>query len=168
MRTDTLPSPGFLSNGIRIRIEAAKAISAIEINAGIPVNAGKSSNAFQFKTFLDACNAAIVSFLDVVAPTLVSQSIIGAQPDTIAIAFSEGLDPKKTPLPGVFTIGGQTRTIASVTISGPFVYIKVTVPFVAGAVTVSYTQAGNAIDLQDFSGNKAATFAAQAVTNGVV
>ena len=37
MRVETLPSPGLLSNGIRIRIEAAKAISSVEINnAKIP------------------------------------------------------------------------------------------------------------------------------------
>lgn len=64
MRVETLPSPGLLSNGIRIRIEAAKAISAVEINAGIPANGGYAANAQQLKDFFDACSAAVAPLID--------------------------------------------------------------------------------------------------------
>lgn len=63
MRVETLPSPGLLSNGIRIRIEAAKAISSVEISAGIPANAGKTSTATELKAFFDACSAAVAPYV---------------------------------------------------------------------------------------------------------
>jgi hypothetical protein len=168
MRLETLPSPGFLSNGIRLRIEAQKAISATEINAGIPSNVGKSSNAFALKTFFDFCSASIAGFLDVVAPTIAARSISSSDPSTLVLTYSEGLDAKFVPAASTFAITGQVRTIESVKICSPFVHLKVTVPFTAGAVSVAYTQAGNANDLRDFSANKAASFVATAVTNGVV
>lgn len=64
MRVETLPSPGLLSNGIRIRIEAAKAISAVEINAGIPANGGKSSSARPLRDFFLACYDALYDYDD--------------------------------------------------------------------------------------------------------
>ena len=168
MRLETLPSPGFLSNGIRLRIEAQKAISATEINAGIPSNLGKSSNAFALKTFFDFCSTSITAFLDVIVPTVLSRSIGASQPKVLVIAHSEGLNPKAVPLASAFAITGQVRTITKVEVNSPFVFLTVDAPFVAGAVNVAYTQAANANDLQDFSGNKVASYVATAVTNGVV
>lgn len=168
MRVATLPSPGLLSNGIRIRIEAAKAISAVEINAGIPSNAGKSSAAKPLTDFFTACNAAISGFIDSTAPTGASRTIAPSNAKRLVIAFSEGMNKAFVPAPAAFAITGQVRTIEKVTVDGPFIYLDVTVAFTAGAVNVAYTQPGAASNLRDLSGNLAASFTATAVTNGVV
>lgn len=166
MRVETLPSPGLLSNGIRIRIEAAKAISAVEINAGIPANGGKSSTAKPLSDFFDACKTALSTFLDVTAPTVVARSIAPSAPKRLTISLSEGLSRKFVPAVGDFAIAGQVKAVQKVTIDGPFVHLDVATDFVAGAVTVAYTQGTN--KLQDESGNLVASFAATAVTNGIV
>lgn len=169
MRVETLPSPGMLSNGIRIRIEAAKAISAIEINAGIPVNGGKSRSAKQLKDFFDACSVAITGFLDVTVPTIASRLIVPSAAKRITLVYSEGLDPTHVPDVTDFAITGQVKTVAKVTIDGPLVHLDFTSAFVAGAVSVAYTQSATvAKRLQDASNNQAASFTATAVTNGIV
>ena len=170
MRVETLPSPGLLSNGIRIRIEAAKAISAVEINAGIPANGGISSSADPLHDFFTACAAAISAFRDVTVPVIAARSVSASQPSVIVLTYSEGLDPKRTPLPTDFAVTVQARTVTKVVVDGPFVFLTLSAPLVAGAVSVAYTQnAGNTeLRLQDYSDNQAASFAATAVTNGVV
>ena len=169
MRVSTLPSPGLLSNGIRIRIEAAKAISAVEINAGIPVNAGKSSNAKPLSDFFTACVAALSTFLDVTTPTISARSITESLRTRIVLTYSEGLDKGHVPDVTDFAIAGQVKPVTKVTIDGPFVYLDVGSAFVAGAVTVAYTQSGTAAKrLQDAAGNQAASFTATAVTNAIV
>lgn len=168
MRVATLPSPGLLSNGIRIRIEAAKAISAVEINAGIPANGGKARNAADLKQFFDACSLAIAGFVDVTAPTVVARSISPSNPKRIVLTMSEGLEAAHTPSVTAFAITGQVKAVHKVTIDGPFVYLDFTSDFVAGAVNVAYTQPGAATNLQDESGNMVASFTAAAVTNGIV
>ena len=169
MRVETLPSPGLLSNGIRIRIEAAKAISAVEINAGIPANNGFSSTADPLHDFFTACAAAVNSFRDVTVPAIASLSVSASAPSTIVLAYSEGLNPANVPLVTDFAVTVQARTVTKVTIDGPFVFLSLNAPLVAGAVSVAYTQnAAAALRLQDYSDNEAASFAATAVTNGVV
>ena len=164
MRVDTLPSPGLLSNGIRIRIEAAKAISAVEINAGIPANGGKATAARPLTDFFTACSAALSSFLDVTVPTVSSRAIAASLPKRVTIVLSEGLDPKFVPALTAFVFTTQVRTVEKITIDGPFVHIDVTVAFVTGAVNVAYTQPGTN-NLRDLAGNLLASFAATAVTN---
>jgi len=166
MRVDTLPSPGMLSNGIRIRIEAAKAISAVEINAGISVNGGKSSNAKPLSDFFTACTAALSTFLDVTGPTIAARSIADSNASRITLTYGEGLDSKFVPAVTDFAITGQVKAVTKVTIDGPFVHLDVATPFVAGAVSVAYTQ--GAVKLQDISNNFAASFTATAVTNAIV
>lgn len=168
MRVATLPSPGLLSNGIRIRIEAAKAISAVEINAGIPANGGKARNAFALKAFFDACSAAISSFVDVTVPSVVSLAIAPSNTRRITITASEGLSKANVPDATDFVVTGQVRTVARVTVDGPFVHVDVTAPFTSGAVSVAYTQSATASKrLQDSSGNLVASFTAAAITNGI-
>ena len=163
MRVDTLPSPGQLSNGIRIRIEAAKAISSVEINAGIPVNGGKSSNAKPLSDFFTACATALSSFLDVTAPTIAARSISASLPTRITLTYSEGLSARFVPAVTDFAITGQVRTVTKVTVDGPFVHLDVATAFTTGAVSVAYTS--GTIKLQDASNNLAASFTATAVTN---
>lgn len=169
MRVETLPSPGLLSNGIRIRIEAAKAISAVEINAGIPANAGKARNAKNLADFFAACSAAVTPYLETTAPTIVSRVISPSNNKRLTLVYSEGLDPAHVPAVGAFAITGQVRTVTKVTIDGPFVHLDVSAAFAAGAVSVAYAQpATGATRLQDPSNNQAASFTATAVTNGIV
>lgn len=170
MRVETLPSPGFLSNGIRIRIEAAKAISAIEINAGIPANGGISKNADALFDFFAACSAAISAFRDVTVPVIAARSVSPSQPSVIVLTYSEGLNKANTPLPADFAVTVQARTVTKVMVDGPFVFLHLNTPLIAGAVSVAYTpNAGNpALRLQDESDNEAAAFVATAVTNGIV
>lgn len=168
MRVATLPSPGLLSNGIRIRIEAAKAISAVEINAGIPVNAGKSSNAQPLSAFFTACVAALSTFLDVTLPVISARSIATSNAKRITLTYSEGLNEKFVPPVTAYTIAGQVKTVAMVTVDGPFVHLDFDTAFVAGAVTVAYVQPGATSNLRDLSGNLAAAFTATAVTNAIV
>lgn len=168
MRVETLPSPGLLSNGIRIRIEAAKAISAVEINAGIPANGGKSSTAGPLSAFFTACAAALSTLVDVTAPAIASRSIALSNTKRIVLAYGEGLSAKNVPDVTDFAITGQVKAVTAVTIDGPFVYLDVATPFVAGSVSVAYTQSGTAAKrLQDDTGNQAASFTATAVTNAI-
>ena len=169
MRVSTLPSPGLLSNGIRIRIEAAKAISAVEINAGIPVNGGKSKSATNLKAFFDACSAAIAGFVDIVLPVRSTAIIAASNSKRIVLTYTEGLDKKHVPPVTAFAITGQVKAVTKVTIDGPFVYLDVATAFVAGSVSVAYTQPVAVDDrLQDESGNLAVSFTATAVTNLIV
>jgi hypothetical protein len=166
MRVNDLPSAGLLSNGTRIRIEAAKAISAVQINAGIAANAGKSSNAKQLSDFFTACGAAISTFIETTAPVIAARSISQSNTKRITLTYSEGLD--KTHVPDVtdFAIAGQVRPVTKVTIDGPFVHLDVATAFATGAVTVAYTQSATVSKrLQDISTNQAASFGATAVTN---
>lgn len=168
MRVETLPSPGLLSNGIRIRIEAAKAISAVEINAGIPANGGKSSTAQPLSDFFTACVASLSTFLDAVVPTITARTIAPSSPSRLTLAFSEGLDPAFVPAPAAFAVTGQVKTVTKVTVDGPLVHLDVNTPFIAGAVSVAYTQPGATSNLRDLSGNLVASSTATAVTNGIV
>ena len=169
MRVETLPSPGLLSNGIRIRIEAAKAISAIEINAGIPVNAGKASSAGPLKGFFDACSAAVAGFVDVTVPAIVARSATPSATSRIVLTYGEGLDKGHVPAVGDFAVTVQARTVTKVTVDGPFVFLDLSAPLVAGAVSVAYTQNVSAtLRLQDETGNEAVSFTATAVTNTIV
>jgi hypothetical protein len=168
MRVETLPSPGLLSNGIRIRIEAAKAISAVEINAGIAANGGKSSTAKPLSDFFTACAAALAGFVDATAPTNTARTISPSFTSRLTLAFSEGLDPKFVPAGAAFAVAGQVKTVTKVTVDGPLVHLDVNTPFIIGAVTVAYTQPGATTNLRDLSGNLVANITATGVTNGIV
>ena len=58
MRVANLPSPGQLSNGIRIRTEAAKAISSVEVTAS-RTPGGAIDTADNLHAFFIACAAAL-------------------------------------------------------------------------------------------------------------
>lgn len=169
MRVDKLPSPGLLSNGTRLRIEAAKAISAIEVNAAIAANAGKSRNSHQLFEFFTTCSNSVSAYFDTVVPTIVARSITPSNTKRITLTYSEGLDKGFVPDKTDFVITGQVRTVAAVIVDGPFVHVDVTAAFAAGAVSIAYTaSATQAKKLQDSSGNVAASFTATAVTNSIV
>ncbi|RPA32102.1 hypothetical protein EGC79_20485, partial [Shewanella vesiculosa] len=157
------------SNGTRLRIEASKAISAVQINAGIAANGGKSRSAKQLQDFFTFCANTMTTFLDVVVPTIVARSIAPSAASELVITASEGLNKANVPDVGDFVIAGQVRTITKCVIDGPFVRLTVSAPFITGAVTVAYTQSATVSKrLQDASGNQVASFTATAVTNGIV
>lgn len=168
MRVETLLSPGLLSNGIRLRIEAAKAISAVEINAGIPANGGISKTADPLYDFFTDCASKINSLRDVTVPTISARSATNSNKSLIILTYSEGLDPEFVPLPADFAVTVQARTVTNVAIDGPFVFLTLNAPLVAGAVSVAYTQNVDVTKrLQDDSDNYAASFTATAVTNSI-
>lgn len=167
MRVSTLPSAGLISNGNRLRIEAAKAISAIEIVGGRSGAGGKHSSAKTMADFFTACGAAIASFVEAVAPTPASRNLVPSASKRITILFSEGLDRKFVPAPAAFVLTGQVQVPSSVTVEGPFVYLDFPVAFTNAAVNVAYTQPGAGSNLRDLSGNLVASFAAAAVTNSI-
>lgn len=167
MRVETLPSPGLLSNGIRIRIEAAKAISAAEINANIPANGGVSSTATVLHTFFTACATAVASLRDLVVPTVAARTAADPLKSRIVLTMSEGLNPKFVPAGSAFAVTVQARTVTKVTIDGPYVYLDLNTPLAAGAVSVAYTQPGSTTNLRDMAGNLVASFTAAAVTNTI-
>lgn len=168
MRIENLPSPGMLSNGIALQQHAMKAISAVEILAGL--GSGKSSAAKPLSDFFTACVTALSTFLDVTAPTVVSRAIdTQSKPDCLRIRCSEMLDPKFVPDASAFVIAGVAKTVTKVVVDGPDIFLKVSVPWAAGNVsTVAYTQPGATSNLRDLSGNLLASFTAAAITNSLV
>lgn len=164
MRIENLPSPGQLSNGIRLRTETAKAISHIETQAGF--TAGKTTYAKALDDFFVAARAAISTFIDATVPTVVSRAIPASFANQVRILHSEGLDPAYLPLPAAFVIAGVSKVVSKVEIDGPYVILTVTVPFVTGNVsTVAYTQGAAAERLRDLSGNLLASYTAAAIVN---
>jgi hypothetical protein len=151
MRLETLPAPGLLSNGIRLRIEAAKAISTVEVVAG-RTPGGKVSSAGTLRTFFTACASALDSLVDATAPTVSSRVRNSATQATIT--FSEPLSPSVVPAPAAFTIGGGA-TVTAVAVSGSTVVLTGT-GINAGA-TVTYTRPATNF-LRDLVGNPVATF----------
>lgn len=163
MRIDALPSPGMLSNGIALQNHAMKAISAVEILAGM--GAGKSSAAKPLSDFFTACVTALASFLDVTVPTVTSRVVLAQSADKIRILHSEGLDPKFVPVAGDFAITVTAKTVTKVEVDGPYVILTVSVPFTAAqAFSVAYTQGGATRNLRDISGNLVASYTATAGT----
>ena len=166
MRVDTLPSPGLLPQGMIIRNTMAKAISGIEIVAG--VSGGKASQAAQFDAFLVFARSAISAFIETVVPTITARAIPASAANKLYLTASEGLDPAFVPAASAFAIAGVAKTVSKVEIDGPFLILTVSAPWVAGNVsTVAYTQPGAASNVRDRSGNLLASFTASAIVNGV-
>lgn len=160
MRLETLPSPGMLSMGIRLRTEASKAISSVEIFAGR--NGGTSGAATQLHVFFTACATAIAALRDLAAPTVVSRT--GATGvSRVTITTNEALDPRIIP-PLTSFVTAPARTITNITIDGFKVHVDYDGAALVSTNTIAYTQPGGLNKLQDAGGNLLATFAAAAIT----
>lgn len=178
MRRDSLPSPGMLNMGIDLQGRMARAISAVEVNAG--QSGGVSSMAKQLDNFLVSARTAIGGFIDAVAPTVLNYTVgtaNRARPlsgmvvgNFVRIRTSKMLDRAYVPAAAAFTLGGPAKTISAVEVDGPDIILTVTAPYVSSdaGITVAYTQPGAATNVRDLSGNLLATFTAQAVVNSVV
>jgi hypothetical protein len=151
MHIKNLPSPGLYSNGIKLRVEAAKAISAAEI-AGSKSPGGRTSTATNLRRFFIACGAALDTVADVTAPTVATRVRTSATRATIT--FSEPLDQKVVPALASVAIGA--RVLSAVTVNSAGQLVVTGVAITAGD-TITYTQpAQNA--LRDPAGNLVANF----------
>lgn len=151
MHIKNLPSPGLYSNGIKLRVEAAKAISAAEIAASKTAG-GRSSTASLLRTFFNACGTALDAVADVTAPTVVTRARTNAT--TATITFSEPLDQKVVPALSSVTVGARVLSALAVDSAGRLVVTGVAI---TAADTFTYTQpAQNA--LRDPANNLVATF----------
>lgn len=153
MRIETLPSPGVLANGIKLRVEAAKAISSVEVTA-MRTPGGLVSGAGKLRDFFLACAASLAALREVVAPTVSSR--VATSATKVTLTFSEPMDQLIAPAVAAFTSAGNTIT--------GFVWISPTVAEVTGtgfAATenFTYTQPGTNA-LRDLSGNLVATTSA--------
>lgn len=160
MRVETLPTPGMLSMGIRLRTEASKAISSVEIFAGR--NGGTSGAATQLHAFFTACATAIASLRDLVAPTVVSRTGTTGV-NRVVITTSEALDPRIIP-PLTAFVTSPVRTITDISIDGLKINVDYDGVALVNANTIAYTQPGTANKLQDLGGNLLASFTASAIT----
>lgn len=106
--------------------------------------------------------------IDTVAPTITSAAVANGTPSIVRLTMSEAIDAAYPCAASAFTIGGHTGS-GNVAISGIYVDVTVTAPFIYGeaARTVSYTQPGTN-NLRDVAGNLLGTSgAAVAITNNL-
>lgn len=158
MRVETLLSPGLLSMGLRLRTEAAKAISAAEIQSA-HTPGGKSSTAATLSAFFTDCASKLSTLVDTTAPTVTGRAATSAT--QITIAFSESMDQTVLPAKSAFAVaqgsaGGAPGAITSVAWVDATHLKLVGTAFAAGN-TVTYTKpASNTV--RDLAGNDAASF----------
>lgn len=164
MRIDNLPSPGVINTSQVLRTVAAKAISYVEIMAGMSAD-GKATEAKPLSAFFAACKAAADAVADTALPTITARSISAATPDQVKVTFSEEMDATVLPANSAFALASPAKTIKSMKISGNVLTITVTVAYDVGdtAPTLAYT-APAANGLRDRSGNLLASSAATAIT----
>lgn len=150
MRIETLLSPGVLANGFKLRQEAAKAISAVELAAG-RTPGGKVNTAAALGAFFTDCASKVSGLADAAAPTPVS-AVEAA--DVVTITFNEPLDESVVPALTDFVFT-PAREVTDVEVSGSTVLVTATGVIPTDSLT--YTQpAVNA--LRDRAGNQVATF----------
>lgn len=149
MRIETLLSPGLLTNGLKLRTEACKAISSIEITAG-RTPGGKIDSANVLKAFFTDCAGKMDAMIDVTAPAWAGIVATAASATQINIVFLEDMDQTVTPLPGAFAISGDTITAAAWTSARN---LRLTGTGFAAAESLAYTKpATNAA--RDLAGNQ--------------
>lgn len=153
MRVETLLNPGQLSNGIRIRTEAAKAISSIEITAG-RTPGGKTRNAKVLYDFFTDCASKLSGLYDVTVPTI--SGGVASSATTIKLSFSETMDETVTPAAAAFAISGDTVTSVAWGTGGDAGKLILTGTGFAAAETLGYTKPASSY-LRDRAGNAVAT-----------
>ena len=151
MKNTGLPYPGALSNGIKLRYEAAKAITGVECTAG-KTPGGKTQAAGALRTFFTACATALDDLHDTAVPTVSTRTRTNST--TATVVFSEPLDQSVVPALASITIGARVLSAVAVNSSG---HLVVTGVDITGGDTITYTKpAVNA--LRDRAGNQVATF----------
>lgn len=153
MRVETLLSPGALPNGYRIRVEAAKAISGVEIQAG-RTPGGKTPQAAKLKAFFDDASSKLAGFVDVVAPTI--STAVASSATTLKLTFSEAMDQTVLPDVAAFAITGDTITGVAWGTAGDAGKLILTGTGFAAAETLNYTKQSTNF-LRDRAGNELAS-----------
>jgi hypothetical protein len=153
MRESTLPSPGVISMGHKLRREAASAISFIEIVAA-RTPGGKTRAAASLATFFTACATALDDLKDATAPTMAAiDPAVATSATQINLTFAEAMDTSVTPAAAAFSVnnGGTVTTVAWV--SG---VLRLTGTGYAAADVVTYTKPATNF-LRDLAGNAVAS-----------
>lgn len=157
MRIETLLSPGLLSMGIRLRVEASKAISAIEITAG-RTPGGKTQAAATLAAFFTDCASKLSGLIDAVLPTVALR--VASSATQITIAFSEAMDTSVIPALSTFVLATGTGTGTPLKSSLAWVdptHLKIVGTVFSAGNTVTYTAPAVSF-LRDRAGNKLASF----------
>lgn len=153
MKINSLPSPGLLSNGIKLRVESAKAISSVEMTCA-RTPGGKTSSAKTLSDFYAACVTSLAALWEVVLPTIVSRTATSAT--QVDIVFSEPMDQTVIPALSAFTSAGNTITLAAWTST---TNLRITGTGFAAGENFTYTQPAVSF-LRDLAGNAVATSSA--------
>jgi hypothetical protein len=156
MKINDLLSPGLLSNGIKLRVEASKAISSVQIMA-MRTPGGRSQTAKGLSDFFADCVTKVAGLFEVVLPTIVSRTATLAT--QVNIVFSEPMDQTVVPALTAFTSAGNTITLAAWTSS---TNLRITGTGFAAAENFTYTQPAVSY-LRDLAGNAVATSSANLV-----
>ena len=160
MKNETLAYAGLIPNSPRLRQEAVKAISYLEVVkdvTGVPPSQGAG-----LKAFFDDCSSKCTSLglVDTTAPTVAN--IKGAvNGKTVVITYNEGLDESVTPATSAYTLN-PANVVTGVLVQGGKVSVTVTTALAAG-VTIAYAVPGTN-QLRNVSGVQAAALTATAVT----
>lgn len=138
MRLETLPSPGLLANGYKVRMEAAKAISSVEIMAArTPGN--KTATAATLSAFFTACATALSAYVaTVIADFSGVTSATATSATQINVVFPQAMDQSVVPAIAAFVAsGGDTITAAAWTSA---FNLRLTGTGFAAAETLTYTK----------------------------
>ena len=149
MKISDLMSPGNLANGIKLRVEAAKAISSVEVTAARM--GGANPAAGQLAAAFTSWAAGLAGLYETTAPTVSSRTVTSAT--VITVVFSEAMDTSILPLPTAFAISGDTFTGIK-WVNGTTLELKGT--GFAAAESLAYTKPATNY-LRDRSGNAVAT-----------
>ena len=142
--------------------------SAVTTGQAVTVSYVPGTNPVQDTTGNDAAaltdQAVTNNTLDTTAPALAATNPAVVSGDTLVLTYNEALDSGSTPAPDAYTVAGAARAVSNVAVSGSAVTLTLASAVTVGqTVTVSYTPGTTPV--QDTSGNAAAAFTNQAVTN---
>jgi hypothetical protein len=153
MKINDLLSPGILANGIKLRVEAAKAIGSVEVTA-MRTPGGKISSAKVLADFFTDCASKLSGLYEVVVPTVVSR--VAASATQVNITFSEAMDQTVVPALSAFASSGNTITAAEWVSS---TVLRLTGTGFAAGENLTYTKPDVSF-LRDLAGNAVATTSA--------
>lgn len=156
MKINTLLSPGQLANGIKLRVEAAKAISSAEITA-MRTPGGKYLGAKALADFFTDCASKLSTLYETVLPTITSR--VASSATTVKLSFSEAMDETVVPPLSAFTSAGNTITGAAWGTAGDAGKLVITGTGFAAAENFTYTAPAVSY-LRDKAGNALATTSA--------
>lgn len=156
MKINDLLSPGLLSNGIKLRIEAAKAISSVQVTA-MRTPGGKFDGAKKLSDFFTDCASQLSALIDSAAPTISSRVATAAT--TVKLSFSEAMDETVVPALSAFSSSGNTITAAAWGTAGDAGKLVITGTGFASGENFTYTAPAVSY-LRDKAGNAVATSSA--------